>query len=467
MRNFISFTLVLFLIACNYTPKPAGQDSSATLQSDSESTFSLDDLQQRTFNYFWELAGPTNGQIPDRWPTESFSSIAATGFGLTAYIVGVERNYVTRAEAAERVLKTLQFHYDLKQGPESSGIGGYKGLFYHFLDMETGHRFKDVELSTIDTGLLMAGILCCQSYFDGDNETETEIRRLADLLFRQVEWDWAMNGQEAMSMGWRPEKGFIEARWIGYNEAMVLLIMALGSPTHPIPDNAWEVWTSEYNWAEWYGYEHVNFGPLFGHHYSHMFIDFRGIQDAYMREKGIDYFENSRRATYAQQAYAKENTKKFKGYSEEVWGLTACDGPGWAEHEWQGEKITFRSYSARGTAVDYEVDDGTIAPTATGGSIAFAPEICIPALKSMFDIYGEQLYQEYGFLDSFNPTFTWGEGNENGWFDDDYLGIDQGPIVVMIENHRTGLIWEIMKKNPYIIKGLKKAGFSGGWLESM
>jgi hypothetical protein len=267
-------------------------------------------------------------------------------------------------------------------------------------------------------------------------------------------------------MGWRPEKGFIEAKWIGYNEAMVLLIMAMGSPTHPIPDNAWEVWTSEYNWADWYGYQHVNFGPLFGHHYSHMFIDFREIQDAYMREKGIDYFENSRRATYAQQAYANENPKNFKGYSEEVWGLTACDGPGWAEHEWQGQKMTFRAYSARGTAADYEVDDGTIAPTATGGSIPFAPEICIPALKAMHDIYGEQLYQEYGFLDSFNPTFTWGEGNENGWFDDDYLGIDQGPIVVMIENHRTGLIWDIMKKNPYILEGLKKAGFTGGWLAS-
>jgi hypothetical protein len=467
MNKFVSFVTIIFLVSCNYNQKMPDQASSSDTKTLTSSEFSLDDVQYRTFNYFWELAEPENGQIPDRYPTESFSSIAATGFGLVAYIVGVERKFITRAEAAERVLKTLRFFTNLKQGPERSEIGGYKGFYYHFLDMKSGHRFKQVELSTIDTGLLMAGILCCQSYFDGDTNMEKEIRELADVLFRRVEWDWAMAGEEILSMGWHPESGFLSAKWYGYNEAMVLIIMAMGSPTHPIPSTAWDAWTSRYNWAEWYGYEHVNFGPLFGHQYSHMFIDFREIKDTYMREKGIDYYENSRRATYAQQAYCAENPLSFRDYSSEIWGLTACDGPGYAKHTWQGREIEFRAYSARGTAVDYHVDDGTIAPTAAGGSIPFAPEICIPALKAIYDKYGQSVYQEYGFKDSFNPTYTWGSGNESGWVDKDYIGIDQGPIVLMIENYHSGLIWDLLKKNPYIVNGLQKAGFKGGWLENL
>jgi hypothetical protein len=196
-----------------------------------------------------------------------------------------------------------------------------------------------------------------------------------------------------------------------------------------------------------------------------MYIDFRGIFDDYMRAKGIDYFENSRRATYAQQVYCIENPRQFNDYCRDIWGLTACDGPGYAAHDWKGKMMVFDGYSARGTAAGYNGDDGTIAPTAAGGSIPFAPEICIPALEAIFDRYGDALYQDYGFKDAFNPSFTWGNGNEKGWFDVDYIGIDQGPIVLMIENYRTGLLWNIMKRNPYIVDGLKKAGFTGGWLE--
>ena len=428
-------------------------------------SFSLEDVEHRTFNYFWELADPATGLIPDRYPTRTFSSIAAVGFGLTACIIGADRNYINRKEAAERVLKTLRFLWNLGQGPATAGTGGYRGLFYHFLEMKTGYRFKDVELSTIDTGLLMAGILACMSYFDANNEAEKEIRDLADLLYRRVEWDWTLNGKDILSMGWHPESGFLNSYWYGYNEAMILILMAIGSPSHPVPVSCWNAWTSHYHWAAWYGQEHVNFGPLFGHQYSHMFIDFRGIRDPYMRAKGIDYFENSRRATIAQQAYAKDNPGKFRDYSDSIWGLTACDGPGYATHDWNGKEVVFDGYSARGTAADYHVDDGTIAPAAAGGSIPFAPEICIPALRAMFDKYGTALYQEYGFKDSFNPTFTWGNGNENGWIDKDYIGIDQGPILIMIENYRTGLIWNILKKNPYITHGLLKAGFTGGWLQ--
>ncbi len=426
--------------------------------------FSLQELEYRTFSYFWDLADTTTGLIPDRYPTPSFSSIAATGFGLSAYLVGVDEKYITRKDAAARVLKTLRFLYHLPQGPDKTGVGGYKGLFYHFLDMHTGLRFKDVELSTIDTGLLMAGILSCLQYFNGDAEEEAEIRDLAEKLFRRVDWKWALNGKDILSMGWHPESGFINSYWYGYNEAMVLIIMAMGSPTHPIPATCWKAWTSKYNWTSWFGFSYVNFGPLFGHQYSHIYIDFKGIRDDYMQAKGIDYFENSRRATYSQQAYCRANPGQFTGYGRYIWGLTACDGPGYAKMTRKGKEVVFEGYSARGTAAGYHDDDGTIAPTAAGGSLPFAPEICIPALEAMYNNYGNALYQEYGFKDAFNISFIQGKGNEKGWFDVDYLGIDQGPIVLMIANNKSALIWDLMKHNNFIIQGLKKAGFSGGWL---
>lgn len=421
----------------------------------------LDDLQRRTFNYFWETVDTFPFQVLDRYPTLNFSSIAATGFGLTSYIVGAERGFVTREQAADRVLKTLQVLRDLPQGPDSTGVSGYKGFFYHFLTLDKALRFQKVELSTIDTGLLMAGVLSVMSYFDGDNETERQIRDIADFLYRRVEWDWAMNDKGSMSMGYHPERGFLDASWRGYNEAMVLLIMAIGSPTHPIAPESWKQWTSTYQWGEYYGQEHVNFGPLFGHQYSHMYIDFRGIQDEYMRQKGIDYFENSKRATYANWAYCKANPAGYIGYSDKVWGLTACDGPGNTNK--LNPNIAFWTYRARGAAQWHVVDDGTIAPTAVGGSIPFAPEICLPALDEMHRLYGEKLYDEYGFKDAFNLTIEYEDGTK-GWYDKDYLGIDQGPILIQLENYRSELVWNIMKKNKYVVEGLKKAGFTGGWL---
>ncbi len=424
----------------------------------------LDDLQRRTFNYFWETVDTFPYQVLDRYPTLNFSSIAATGFGLTSYIVGAERGFITRKQAADRVLKTLQVLRDLPQGPDSTGVSGYKGFFYHFLTLDKALRFQKVELSTIDTGLLMAGVLSVMSYFDGSNETEQQIRDIADFLFRRVEWDWAMNDKGTMSMGYHPERGFLDASWRGYNEAMILLIMAIGSPTHPIAPESWKQWTSTYQWGEYYRQKHVNFGPLFGHQYSHMYIDFRGIQDAYMRLKGIDYFENSKRATYANRAYCKANPAGYIGYSDKVWGLTACDGPG--NQGKTNPNIAFYDYRARGASQWHVVDDGTIAPTAAGGSIPFAPEICLPALDEMHRLYGEKLYGEYGFKDAFNLTIEYEDGTK-GWYDKDYLGIDQGPILIQLENYRSELVWDIMKKNKYIIEGLKKAGFTGGWLDKL
>ncbi|HET6630659.1 MAG TPA: glucoamylase family protein [Woeseiaceae bacterium] len=431
----------------------------------------LDDVEHRTFLYFRETANPENGLVPDRWPTASPSSVAAIGFGLTAYAIGAERGWVSRADAADRTLTTLRFLWNAPQGPDDTGMTGYRGFFYHFLDMQDGERFRQSELSTIDTALMMMGVLAAQQYFDGDDAREREIRALADSLYRRVEWDWAVVREPAISMAWRPGRGFSDHDYDGYDEAMFLYVLALGSPTHPVEPEAWTEFTSTYQWAEFYGYEHVNFAPLFGHQYAHAWIDFRGIQDAYMRERGMDYFENSRRAALAQRAYAIDNPGGWTGYGENVWGLTASDGPGGFTATIAGRERTFHGYWARGAAAGDIRDDGTLAPTALGGSIPFAPEVTIPALQHLRQNYGQPLYGEYGFRDAFNLTLAEGTDATKGrivpgvgWFDDDYIGIDQGAIVLMIENYRTGLVWQLMQQNPYIVRGLCRAGFTGGWI---
>jgi len=331
--------------------------------------------------------------------------------------------------------------------------------------MKTGRRAWNCELSTIDTGLLLAGTLFCQSYFDRAGPAEEEIRALADSLYRRVDWLWAMNGSPGIRLGWYPERGFLQKTWTGYDEAMILYILALGSPTFPIPPSSWDHYTSTYLWAEYQGQEFISFGPLFGHQFSHCWIDFRGIQDPYMRSRGIDYFENSRRATVSHRSYAIANPGGFSSYSDSIWGLTACDGPRDAVLKIRGRECRFQTYAARGVSVDWVNDDGTIAPTAAGGSVAFSPELCITALRAMRRVHGERLFREYGFTDAFNMTFVT-PGTPAGWYDGDYLGIDQGPIGIMIENLRNGFVWEIMKRNPYVIRGLRRARFTGGWLRN-
>jgi hypothetical protein len=338
--------------------------------------------------------------------------------------------------------------------------------------MNTGHRFERVELSTIDTGLLMGGVLFAREYYNGSDPREVEIRNLADSLYRRVNWQSMMNNPTRISMGWHPETGYIKSEWHGYDESMILHVLALGSPTYPIERAVWTNYTSTNKWGTFYGQQHVGFAPLFGHQYSHIFIDFRGIQDPYIKAQGIDYFENSRRATLAQRAYAMNNPMKWAGYGADVWGLSAADGPADVEHTYNGQQRRFWTYSARGASHTEVRDDGTIAPTAVGGSIPFAPEITIRALRTMRERYGEGLWGEYGFLDSFNPSFTFTDVKTQhgkvipglGWFDGDYLGIDQGPIVLMIENYRSELIWKYLRNSPYIIRGLQRAGFTGGWL---
>lgn len=420
----------------------------------------LDKLQRDTFGYFLKEANRANGMVPDNTRQGAHASITAIGFALAAYTIGVERGYIRRGEAIERTLTTLRFFRDSEQS-EQADATGYKGFYYHFLHMDTGRRAWESELSTIDSTFLLAGILTSATYFDGDAPEEREIRSLAEELYSRSDWQWALEGGETVSMGWRPENGFLSYRWEGYNEALILYVLALASPTHPILAESYKAQTRTYRWKKLYGYEFLYAGPLFIHQLSHMWIDFRGIQDEFMREKGIDYFENSRRATYVQQQYAIRNPLVYKGYNEHCWGVTASDGPGPSCFKIENVERRFFDYRARG--IPYGPDDGTIAPWAAAASLPFAPEIVLPALKHFSDVYPE-MTSKYGFKCSFNPTFESENQSKPGWISKGYYGLDQGPIVMMIENYRTGFLWELMKKCPFIVEGLRKAGFTGGWL---
>ncbi|MBV6848554.1 glucoamylase family protein [Xanthomonas euvesicatoria] len=432
------------------------------------------DIERRTFQFFWDTTNEVNGLSPDRFPSRPFASIASVGFALTAYPIGIENGWVSRNQAIDRTLTTLKFFRDAPMGPQKTGRAGYKGFYYHFLDMQQGNRYDSwVELSSVDTAMLMMGVLFTQSYYDGDDPREKEIRQIADTLYKRVDWRWLQQRAPLISMGWFPESGFINHDWMGYNEAMMLYILALGSPTHGDDPDAWTSWTRTYNndWGVYQGQEYLSFGPLFGHQYSHVWIDFRDIQDQYMRERGIDYFLNSRRATLAQRDYAIDNPMKWKDYGENVWGLTASDGPQNTSQEYRGEQRQFRHYSSRGAGLRENFDDGTIAPTAAISSIVFAPEVVIPATQEMHKRYGDFLYSSYGFLDSFNPSFNYDipikTGRmvpDRGWVASDYIAIDQGPILTMIANYQNEFVWNVMKKNPYIRAGLERAGFTGGWL---
>ena len=441
----------------------------------------LSDLEERTFRFFWETANPKTGLIPDRYPSPSFASIAATGFGLTAYPIGVERGYITRAQARERVLMTLRF---FAREPNEHGF------YYHFMDMQTGKRANDSEVSTVDTSLLLAGVLFCQSYFDRQDPHEAQIRKLADEIYRRVDWTWAQPRAPAVALAWTPEEGFTKLDWNGYNEAMLVYLLALGSPTHPISQQAWTLWTSTYDkhWGTLYNQTYLSFAPLFGHQYTHVWVDFRGIRDQYMREHGLDYFENSRRATYTQRRYAIANPRHWKDYGKNVWGMSASDGPGNVNEPYLGKEASFLNYAARGVGVGHVTDDGTIAPTAAISSLPFAPEIVLPATLEMYRRFGSSIYSSYGFLDAFNPSFRAPPGTpsvikvsdapgqnaedqpankDTGWVDPDYVGIDEGPILAMIENYRSDLVWRVMRNDPYIRQGLERAGFSGGWLSQL
>ena len=422
------------------TPGLQGPDSAPTSAAADAAVYDpyLELTERLGFDYFWEQANAANGLVKDRSTAGSASSIAAVGFGLSAITVGADRGYVTRAQAVERTLATLRFFATCPQATSTSGVCGYKGFFYHFLNMQTGERAGTTELSTIDTALLLGGVLHAATYYDGAGADETEIRTLADAIWRRVDWAWAAPRAPLVALGWSPESGFQPFDWRGYNEASLLYVLGLGSPTHPLRADAWSAWTAGYDgqYRTLFGQTYLPFPPLFGHQYSHTWIDFRGIQDAFMRSKDSDYFENSRRATLASQAYAVANPGRFPNYSADEWGLTASDDP--------------FGYRAHG-APPAQQDNGTITPTAAGGSIAFTPDISREALRTFYARYRPRLWGPYGLRDAYNV--------KEGWTATDYLGIDQGPIVLMIENERTGAVWERFMTHPDVLVGLARAGF--------
>src|SRR5689334_2460968 len=325
---FLAVAAVLALGAAGAWPAAVRVDggaSRATATLSRREVAFLDTLESRTFRWFWELSDRRTGLTPDRAPTRSFASISATGFALTAYPIGAERGWITRRQAGERVLRTLEFLAHARQDTLASGSIGTHGFFYHFLDPASGTRFERVELSTMDTALLLAGVLFCQSYFERHDPRELRIRALAESLYTRADWTWAQVRPPTIGHGWTPEAGFLPYDWRGYNEAMILHVLALGSARHSVTGDVWEAWTSRYRWGSFQGIEHLGFAPMFGHQYTQVWLDLRGIRDPWMRRHGLDYFENSRRATLAQRAYAIENPGGFSGYGASLWGLSACD----------------------------------------------------------------------------------------------------------------------------------------------
>ena len=418
----------------------------------------LDGLQRAAFGYFLKAVNPANGLIADNSRPNSPVSIAVVGFALSSYVVAVERGWLARADGVERSLAALRFFRDSDQSgsPEATG---YKGFYYHFLDLHTGARVWRSELSMIDTALLIAGALTASMYFDGNIPDEIELRELVDMLFRRIDWRWAQDGGATLRQGWKPECGFLHYGWEGYNEAIVLYVLALGSPTHPLKGDGYHAWTATYQWENLYGHDFLYGGPLFVHQYSHAWIDFRGIRDRFMREKRCDYFENSRRATLVQREYAQRNPSEFAGYDEHCWGLTACDGPSDELPDVTGEARRFFGYAARG--VPYGPDDGTVAGWASLASLPFAPEIALDAARNMHRRYPEML-SESRYASGFNPSLA--TADHRAWVSRGHFGLDQGILVMMIENHCSGLIWRLMRACPYMRAGLRHAGFRGGWL---
>src|ERR1700722_1447217 len=275
-------------------------------------------LQRGAFDYLWRYGNPDNGLVADTSRPGSPCSIAVVGFALSSYIIAAERGWLSRAVAAGRTAVTLRFFLESVQA-EAPDATGYQGFYYHFLDMRSGRRVWNCELSLVDTALLMAGILTAGCYFDGPAE-EAEIRTLSDALYRRVDWRWARNGLETVSQGWKPECGFLHYGWEGYNEATIPYILGLSSPTHPLPAASFAGWTLTYQWENLLGHDVLYSGPLFTHFFSHAWIDYRGIRDAFMREKGSDYFENTRSAIAIHREYGARNPRCYEGYGRDLWG---------------------------------------------------------------------------------------------------------------------------------------------------
>ena len=430
--------------------------------NDSKYAKKLEKLQLQVFNYFLHETNPSNGLVRDKNAPDWPASISATGLALTSYPVAIERGFISREKASEIVLATLRFFRNSRHGSEPEATG-YHGFYYHFLDMYTGRRARLSELSFIDSSILLAGILTAGTYFNDNNPKEAEIRNLSEELYRKADWHWALGNGPLMNYGWKPETGFMKYPSKGYDEAMLSYILGLGSPTFSLSSYNYDEWTSSYEWIESYGYEFLYAGSLFDHQLPHIWIDFRGIRDNFMKERHIDYFENSSRATLVQQQYAIENPKKFEGYNKNCWGISLSDGPGHSIKQVRGEDRQFFGFTERG--VPFGPDDGTISPWSSVISLPFAPEIVMRAIDYFMSEPDLNILNAYGFKGSFNATYPHKSTSPSGWKSPWNFGIIEGPALPMIENYRTGFIWNLMKNNPHILHGLKNAGFEGAWLD--
>ncbi len=458
MKQLVPLALTMLLTAgraaaqTDYVPYRAAPPYVATA---TDSTL-MEELSRRTFNWFWILADPSTGWIADRTgdsrPTNPVVSTAAVGFGLTAYGIGAERGYVTRADAAERTNRVLSALLAGRQGTQASGSLGYRGWYYHFVTPNERARAFGSELSSIDTGLLLLGVIFSRQYFDQPSAAEDSIRARAGRIIDRVDWPFMLNrSNNGVEAGWTPERGYIGFQYRGYSEAIFLYLLGLGAPINPLPEASWSYWRGGYvkGSTPWFAPNFVKFAPLFGHQYPQSWIDFRGLTSPELTDARLgpdyDYFENGRRATYASQAYAIQNPKGYANYGALEWGLTACDGP---------PNFGYNGYFARGAAGSPALDDGTIAPTAAAASVAYAPEIVLPTLARIKTV--NRLYGPYGFRDAYNTTAS--------WVDTDYLGIDQGPILLMLENYRSEMVWRMVRRDSQIVRGLRRAGFTGGYL---
>lgn len=457
-RNFFLIVCLLVLLI-NCQSKKTAQETKQkyiskgkidyALSSDDEAM--LDSIQYKTFLFFLNENYPEVGGVKDKSSSDAPISIAATGFGLPSLAVGVERGWMSRDDAVDITLQTLKFYIDAQDNPERA----YKGFYYHFFDNETGNRKWNCELSSIDTSILMMGIIFARNYYDRDTEQEKEIRDLAEKLLENLDWSIFNMGPQSnhpntISMAWTPEKGTTNWGWHGYTEGLFLYILAAGTGIDN-PMQHYQGWLNSYKWKTPYpNLSHVTFPPLFGHQFSHTFIDFRGLTDQYLKEKGISYFENSRRATLTQQQYAIENPKGWKGYDAYTWGFTATDGPGPIANFDDKE---FEGYAGRGSSGpdDTVGEDGTIGIYAPISSLPFTPELSIKTIKNINEVMGDKIWGKYGYYDSFNQTAN--------WISDDFFGIDQGPLLLMIENFRTGMIWNYVMPDPVIQNGLETLKF--------
>jgi len=408
-------------VAPPQTPKPATQEATKVF-SDQDEAF-LQDLQAANFRYFWEQANPDTGIVRDRCNVRTsekndLGSIAATGFGLTALCVGDKRGFVSHADARERALNTLRFHW--------KKLPNHRGFFYHFANINTGERLWDSEVSSIDTAILLCGILTCREHFQ-----HSEISLLAAEIFNRVDWTWLSEDTTILPHGWRPESGFLQYRWDNYSEMMMMYLLGLGSESHPLPASSWDAWQRtpfEYDGIRYIG----SFAPLFIHQYSQAWFDFRGKHDKY-----TDYFHNSVIATDVHRRFCIDMSGQFPDYSDDLWGITASDSS--------------RGYVAWGGPPETGPIDGTVVPCAAGGSLPFLPDATLRVLRNVKDRYGKGAWCQYGFVDAFNPLAN--------WYDHDVIGIDTGITMAMVENARTGFVWETFMKNPEAQRGMQRAGF--------